>query len=124
MRIRVKDVLDLLADATTEAESLDDNPDPEAEDFRACYTYTALYFNHPVFVTKSQAFPDERPLAAGPRAACPLRRNCPERAWRALTRLGVTMRLFATNFRTTARTVTPRIACYRSRREAGRVACR
>ena len=52
MRIRVKDVLDMLADGATEAEILEDYPDLEAEDFRACYAYAARYFDHPVLVTK------------------------------------------------------------------------
>jgi uncharacterized protein (DUF433 family) len=41
MRIRVKDVLDMLADGATEAEILEDYPDLETQDIRACYTYAA-----------------------------------------------------------------------------------
>ena len=52
MRIRVKDVLDMLADGATEAEILADYPDLEAEDFRACYAYAARSLDHPVFVTR------------------------------------------------------------------------
>jgi uncharacterized protein (DUF433 family) len=52
MRIRVKDVLDMLADGATEADILEDYPDLEAQDIRACYAYAARYFDHPVLVTK------------------------------------------------------------------------
>jgi uncharacterized protein (DUF433 family) len=41
MRIRVKAVLDMLASGATEAEILEDYPDLEAEDFRACYADAA-----------------------------------------------------------------------------------
>ncbi|MBI2440730.1 MAG: DUF433 domain-containing protein [Lentisphaerae bacterium] len=51
MRIRVKDVLDMLADGATEAEILESFPDLEAEDIRACIAYAAAYFDHPVLVT-------------------------------------------------------------------------
>ena len=50
MRIRVKDVLDMLAEGATEAEILQDFPDLEAEDIRACLTYAARYFDHPILV--------------------------------------------------------------------------
>ena len=50
MRIRVKDVLDMLAGGATEAEILEDYPDLEAEDIRACLAYAASYFDHPVLV--------------------------------------------------------------------------
>ncbi len=52
MRIRVKDVLDMLADGATEAEILEDYPDLETQDIRACYAYAARYFDHPVLVIK------------------------------------------------------------------------
>jgi len=48
MRIRVKDVLDMLAEGASEAEILQDFPDLEAEDIRACLAYAARYFDHPV----------------------------------------------------------------------------
>jgi uncharacterized protein (DUF433 family) len=42
MRIRVKDVLDMLAGGATEPEILLDYPYLEAEDMRACLEYTAV----------------------------------------------------------------------------------
>lgn len=51
MRIRVKDVLDMLAEGAAEAEILEDYPDLEADDIRACLAYAARYFDHPVLVT-------------------------------------------------------------------------
>ena len=51
MRIRVKDVLDMLAGGATEAEILEDYPDLKAEDIRACYAHAASYFDHPVLVS-------------------------------------------------------------------------
>ena len=50
MRIRVMDVLDMLAGGATEAEILQDFPDLEAADIRACLAYAARYFDHPVLV--------------------------------------------------------------------------
>ena len=50
MRIRVKDVLELLASGASEDEVLADYPDLEREDIRACLEYAAQYFDHPVFV--------------------------------------------------------------------------
>ena len=41
MRIRVKDVLDMLAEGATEVVILEDYPDLEAEDIRACLAYAA-----------------------------------------------------------------------------------
>ena len=51
MRIRVKDVLELLADWVAEAESLADFPSLEAEDIRACLAFAAAEVDHPVLVT-------------------------------------------------------------------------
>ena len=51
MRIRVKDVLDMLAEGASEAEILEDYPDLEAGDIRACLSYAAGYFDHPVLVS-------------------------------------------------------------------------
>ena len=51
MRIRVVDVLDLLADGATEQEILADYPDLEAADIRACLAYAARYFDHPVLMS-------------------------------------------------------------------------
>jgi uncharacterized protein (DUF433 family) len=51
MRIRVKDVLDLLAAGLSDAEILADYPYLEAEDIRACLAYAAEESNHPVLVS-------------------------------------------------------------------------
>lgn len=48
MRIRVKDVLDMLAEGATEEEILRDFPDLEADDIHACIAYAARYVDHPV----------------------------------------------------------------------------
>ena len=48
MRIRVKDVLDLLAAKVPEAEILSDYPDLEAADITACLEYAAVQLDHPV----------------------------------------------------------------------------
>lgn len=50
MRIRVRDVLDMLAGGATEQEILKDFPDLEMEDIRACIGYAATYVDHPVLV--------------------------------------------------------------------------
>lgn len=50
MRIRVKDVLDLLAARVPEAEILADYPDLEAEDIQASIEYAAEQLDHPVLV--------------------------------------------------------------------------
>jgi uncharacterized protein (DUF433 family) len=50
MRIRVKDVLDMLAGGATEQEVLADFPDLHAEDIRACIAYAARYLDHTVLV--------------------------------------------------------------------------
>ena len=50
MRIRVKDVLEMLAEGATEQQILQDYPDLEPEDIRACLAYAACYFDHPVLV--------------------------------------------------------------------------
>ena len=50
MRIRVKDVLDLLAARVPEAEILADYPDLEAEDIQASIEYAAAQLDHPVLV--------------------------------------------------------------------------
>jgi len=49
-RLRVKDVLDLLAEGVTEAEILKDYAFLETEDIRACLEFAAAQVNHPVFV--------------------------------------------------------------------------
>jgi uncharacterized protein (DUF433 family) len=50
MRIRVKDVLDLLASGATAEVILADFPDLELEDIRACIAYAARYLDHTVLV--------------------------------------------------------------------------
>ena len=48
MRIRVADVLELLAGGMTSEEILADYPYLEADDIRACLAYAAREVNHPV----------------------------------------------------------------------------
>lgn len=48
MRIRVKDVLDLLAAGESERTILEDFPDLEVEDIRACLEYAAAQVDHAV----------------------------------------------------------------------------
>lgn len=48
LRIRVKDVLDMLAAGVTEEQILRDYPYLEADDIRAALEYAARYFDHPV----------------------------------------------------------------------------
>jgi uncharacterized protein (DUF433 family) len=50
MRIRVKDVLDMLAGGATAEEILVDYPDLEAEDIRASLAYASRYLDHSVLV--------------------------------------------------------------------------
>jgi uncharacterized protein (DUF433 family) len=50
MRIRVKDVLDLVAAGVPEAEILADYPDLEADDIKASLRYAAAQLDHPVLV--------------------------------------------------------------------------
>ena len=52
MRIRVKDVLELLAAGVSEPEVLEDFPYLEAEDIRACLEYAAQELDHPVLVAE------------------------------------------------------------------------
>jgi uncharacterized protein (DUF433 family) len=54
MRIRVKDVLDLLAAGVNEAEILADFPYLEPADIRACLEYAASQADHPVLVTTTK----------------------------------------------------------------------
>lgn len=51
MRIRVKDVLDMLAGGATVAEILLDYPYLEPEDIRACLEYAAAQVDHAVVMT-------------------------------------------------------------------------
>ena len=50
MRIRVKDVLDLLAAGVSEAELLSDFPYLVKDDIRACLAFAAAAADHPVLV--------------------------------------------------------------------------
>ncbi len=51
MRIRVKDVLGMLAAGVSETEILHDFPYLQPEDIRACLEYAAEQVNYPVLVT-------------------------------------------------------------------------
>jgi uncharacterized protein (DUF433 family) len=48
MRIRVSDILEILAAGSSAAEILKDFPDLEADDIRACLAYAAGLVGHPV----------------------------------------------------------------------------
>ncbi|HYW34389.1 MAG TPA: DUF433 domain-containing protein [Balneolaceae bacterium] len=48
MRIRVIDVLDLLASGLTQDQILEEMPDLEKEDIQACLKYASSKINHPV----------------------------------------------------------------------------
>jgi uncharacterized protein (DUF433 family) len=48
MRIRVKDVLEMLAGGTSEAQILEDFPYLEAEDIRACLEFAAAEMDHAI----------------------------------------------------------------------------
>jgi uncharacterized protein (DUF433 family) len=50
MRIRVSDILEMLAHGSDEQEVLRDFPDLVADDIRACYAYAAVLAGHPVVV--------------------------------------------------------------------------
>lgn len=50
MRIRVRDVLDMLAGGATAEQILEDFPDLEADDIRASIAYAAAQIDHPVIV--------------------------------------------------------------------------
>jgi uncharacterized protein (DUF433 family) len=50
MRIRVKDVIDLVAAGVPETEILADYPDLEADDIKASLEYAAAQLDHPVLV--------------------------------------------------------------------------
>lgn len=52
MRIRVKDVLDLLAAGVQQAEILEDYPYLEPEDIVACLEYAAAETDHPILVAR------------------------------------------------------------------------
>jgi uncharacterized protein (DUF433 family) len=48
MRIRVTDVLDLLANGLSAEQVIEELPDLEAEDIRACLRFASRTLNHPV----------------------------------------------------------------------------
>ena len=48
MRIRVIDVLDLLANGLTAEQVIEELPDLEIEDVRACLRFASRRLNHPV----------------------------------------------------------------------------
>jgi len=48
MRIRVSDVLDLLANGLTSDQILEQLPDLQSEDIFACLTYASRRIDHPV----------------------------------------------------------------------------
>ena len=48
MRIRVVDVLDLLGNGLTPLQVLEELPDLEMDDIRACLQYASRKLNHPV----------------------------------------------------------------------------
>ena len=51
MRIRVSDVLELLAAGDSETEILEDYPYLELQDIKACLQYAAQEVDHPVLIT-------------------------------------------------------------------------
>lgn len=51
MRIRVVDVLELLANGLNPEQILDEHPDLESEDISACLRYASSRLNHPVLTT-------------------------------------------------------------------------
>lgn len=52
MRIRVKDILDLLAAGVPEKEIIEDYPYLEPEDIIACLAYAAAEADHPILVAR------------------------------------------------------------------------
>ena len=48
MRIRVVDVLDLLANGLSAEQVLDELPDLDREDIQACLAYASRHLDHPV----------------------------------------------------------------------------
>lgn len=51
MRIRVTDVLDLLANGLTPQQVLEELPDLEAEDIQACLKFASKQVDHPIVTT-------------------------------------------------------------------------
>lgn len=54
MRIRVQDILDMLAAGTSEEEILRDYPYLERDDIRAAITYAAAYLNHTILPAQTR----------------------------------------------------------------------
>jgi uncharacterized protein (DUF433 family) len=52
LRIRVQDVLDLLADGMTTAEVVRQLPDLEPDDVRACIAFASQRVGHPILVAQ------------------------------------------------------------------------
>ena len=52
MRVRVKDVLDLLTAGVREAEILEDFPYLEHDDIAACLEYAATEVDHPILIAQ------------------------------------------------------------------------
>jgi uncharacterized protein (DUF433 family) len=50
MRIRVTDILEMLAAGVSQEQILADFPDLEADDIRAAMAYAAVQLNHPVII--------------------------------------------------------------------------
>lgn len=50
MRIRVSDILEMLADGATEQEILADFPYLEADDIRACFAYAAIQIGNTIVI--------------------------------------------------------------------------
>jgi uncharacterized protein (DUF433 family) len=50
LRIRVSDVLELLATGLSPEQVLDEMPDLEMEDLRAVFQYTARKLDHPILI--------------------------------------------------------------------------
>ena len=55
MRIRVTDVLDLLAADLTTEQILAEHPDLESEDIRACLRFASERLNHPVLAVSTHS---------------------------------------------------------------------
>jgi uncharacterized protein (DUF433 family) len=53
MRVRVKDVLDMLSGGATEADILRDYPYLEQDDIRACLEYASAQIDHAVVMVGS-----------------------------------------------------------------------
>jgi uncharacterized protein (DUF433 family) len=54
MRIRVADILEMLADRVDQSEILQDFPDLEPDDIRACLAYAASLTGNPAVITAAE----------------------------------------------------------------------